>query len=288
MPCSLMTGVLAMAASIALLTGVAQQQPSPPRTPQPSVQTTKIRTTSPRITSPHESTTSTLSTASPRAALVTGGARQTFSTQTFPDNPLINYAAFAEQVRNVGQLREQRRVSVQDFARMAADRSTIVLDARSREKFALLHIAGAKNLPLPDFTEDDLKRLIPDQNTRILIYCNNNFRDDPVAFATKRPVASLNVHTFNVLHSYGYTNVYELGPLLSVDTPELQFAGTRSARRDTGKGDSAKAEQADGEQASDSQAASASTAAVGRAAASERAAAATAVDHAEQTTGHNR
>jgi hypothetical protein len=47
----------------------------------------------------------------------------------------------------------------------------------------------------------------------------------------------LNVHTFNVLHTYGYTNVHELKPLLDVRTTKIPFAGTtvdaagRPARR---------------------------------------------------------
>ncbi len=71
----------------------------------------------------------------------------------------------------------------------------------------------------------------------MLIYCNNNFEHEERAFARKLSSAALNVHTFNVLHAYGYTNVHELKPLLDVRTTKIPFAGTtadaagRPARR---------------------------------------------------------
>jgi hypothetical protein len=89
----------------------------------------------------------------------------------------------------------------------------------------------------PDITADELAKVIPTKDTRVLIYCNNNFENEERAFATKMPAASLNVHTFNVLHAYGYTNVHELKPLLDVRTTRIPFAGTaadghgRSAQR---------------------------------------------------------
>jgi 3-mercaptopyruvate sulfurtransferase SseA len=138
-------------------------------------------------------------------------------------NPLIDFDAFKSQVERVGELRPERRISEEEFIRMARDRGTVVLDARSAEKFALLHIKGARNLSLPDITADELARVIPSKATRILIYCNNNFLNEPRAFPSKNLAASLNVYTMTVLHSYGYTNVYELGPLIDINRTGLQF-----------------------------------------------------------------
>ena len=140
-------------------------------------------------------------------------------------NPLIDYAGFQQQVTLVGSLREERRITEGEFMRMAADPQTIVLDARSAEMFALLHVKGARNLSLPDMTEEDLAKVIPSKSTRILIYCNNNFLNEPIAFRSKNLRASLNLYTFNVLHSYGYTNVYELGPLLDIEKTVIPFEG---------------------------------------------------------------
>ncbi|MES1263173.1 MAG: rhodanese-like domain-containing protein, partial [Peristeroidobacter soli] len=55
-------------------------------------------------------------------------------------NPLIDYAAFQSGVESVGLTREKFRVSERQFVSMAADPETIILDARSAEKFALLHV----------------------------------------------------------------------------------------------------------------------------------------------------
>ncbi|MEO8018340.1 MAG: rhodanese-like domain-containing protein [Pseudomonadota bacterium] len=143
-------------------------------------------------------------------------------------NRLIDYRAFESQVATVGDLRQKRRVTEQAFIRMAAEPSTVILDARSHEKFELLHVKGARNLSLPDITAAELAKIIPSKTTRILIYCNNNFLNEPQAFPAKLPSASLNIHTVNVLYAYGYANVYELGPLLDIRTARIEFAGSRT------------------------------------------------------------
>lgn len=145
-------------------------------------------------------------------------------------NRLIDYPGFLEDAAKVGKLRESRRVSEADFIQMAADPGTIVLDARSQEKFDMLHIKGAQNLSLPDFTAADLEKLIPDKNTRVLIYCNNNFENESLAMMAKSLTSSLNIYTFNTLYSYGYRNVYELGPLLDIRKARFDFEGSRAAQ----------------------------------------------------------
>ena len=150
-------------------------------------------------------------------------------TSTLP-NRLIDYPGFLEDAAQVGKLRETRRISEADFIQMAAEAGTIVLDARSQEKFEMLHIKGALNLSLPDFTAGELEKLIPDKNARILIYCNNNFENERLAMMTKSGTSSLNIYTFNTLYSYGYRNVYELGPLLDIRKAKFDFVGSRAAQ----------------------------------------------------------
>ena len=145
-------------------------------------------------------------------------------------NPLIDYTAFEQNVSAVGGLRAHRRVTEEDFLRMASDPQTIVLDARSAGKFAMLHVKGARNLSLPDITAEELAKIIPSKSTRVLIYCNNNILDEPRAFPSKALSASLNVYTFNVLYAYGYTNVYELGPLIEMDKTRIPFEGELAPR----------------------------------------------------------
>ena len=40
------------------------------------------------------------------------------------------------------------------------------------------------------------------------------------------PTASLNLSTYVALYTYGYRNVYELGPLVDPKTSKLPFAGS--------------------------------------------------------------
>ena len=141
-------------------------------------------------------------------------------------NPNIDYKGFLENAATVGKLRSQRRISEETFMRMTSEPKTIVFDARSDSKFAMLHIKGARHLSLPDVTADELARVIPDKSTRILIYCNNNFQNEPTALPGKAITASLNLYTFNTLYSYGYENVYELGPLIDIKKSILPFEGS--------------------------------------------------------------
>ena len=141
-------------------------------------------------------------------------------------NRLIDYPAFLKGAHEVAALRKERRVTEDQFLRMSQEPGTIVFDARSDEKYRLLHVKGATHLSLPDVTAEELAKIIPTKTTRILIYCNNNFENEPLAFPGKAVSASLNIYTFNTLHSYGYTNVYELGPLLDRRTTQILLEGS--------------------------------------------------------------
>ena len=140
-------------------------------------------------------------------------------------NRLIDYPGYLKIAQQVQAPREKRRVTEEQFITMATGRGTIVLDARSESKFKLRHIKGAVNLPFTEFTESTLAKTIPRKNTRVLIYCNNNFLGSPAAFAGKAAAASLNISTYVTLTSYGYTNIYELGPLIDIKSTKLVFEG---------------------------------------------------------------
>jgi len=145
-------------------------------------------------------------------------------------NPQIDYQGFARDVAEVRLLREARRLSEADFIRMAAEPGTVVLDARSERLFRLRHVKGAVNLSFPEFTEETLANVIPTKATRVLIYCNNNFMGAPASMPLKSVGSALNVSTFVSLRTYGYENVYELGPALDVTASKLAFAGAEAAR----------------------------------------------------------
>ena len=146
-------------------------------------------------------------------------------TVSAPVNELIDYQAFARNVGAVRALRESRRVSEAEFMRLAREPGTVVLDARSERLFRLRHVAGAVNLSFPEFTEATLARIIPTRETRILIYCNNDFTGAPESLPVKAVASALNLSTFVSLHTYGYHNVHELGPVIDVARSKLAFAG---------------------------------------------------------------
>jgi hypothetical protein len=147
-----------------------------------------------------------------------------------PANPSIDMDGFLSAANEAAQHRQTRRVSEEEFMQMAREQGTVVLDARSKEKFDLLHVQGAINLSFPDITVESLARMLPDKDTRILIYCNNNFENAELAFPTKQPSAALNLSTYVSLYDYGYRNVYELAPLLDPATTKIKLVSTGEER----------------------------------------------------------
>jgi rhodanese-related sulfurtransferase len=147
-------------------------------------------------------------------------------SQSAPSNPRIDMPGYLQVAHEAAQHREARRLSEQEFQRMSAVPGTIVLDARSSQKYKELHIDGAVNLSFPDITVESLAALIPDKNTRVLIYCNNNFSNAERAFPTKLPSASLNISTYIALYNHGYRNVYELAPLIDAKKTGLKLVSS--------------------------------------------------------------
>lgn len=145
-------------------------------------------------------------------------------------NPAIDMEGYLRVSLEAAQHRETRRLAEDDFIRMSREAGIIVLDARSRAKYDLLHIKGAINLSFPDITVESLKRTIPDKATRVLIYCNNNFKDAEEPFPSKLPSASLNLSTYIALYNYGYRNVYELAPQIDPKKSKLTFESRASKR----------------------------------------------------------
>jgi len=143
-------------------------------------------------------------------------------------NPAIDMDGYLRVSREAATHRQARRLSEADFIRMSREPGTIVLDARSREKYDLLHIQDAINLSFPDIAVESLKRMIPDKSTRILIYCNNNFKNAEAPFPTKLPTASLNLSTYIALYNYGYQNVYELAPQIDPSKSKLTLVSSNS------------------------------------------------------------
>src|SRR5690242_6049648 len=80
-------------------------------------------------------------------------------------NPQIDYPGFVALAARVEGYREQRRLPWDQFAARALADGAVLLDARSETAFAQGHIAGAVNLPLPDFTAARLAEVLgPDKD----------------------------------------------------------------------------------------------------------------------------
>jgi hypothetical protein len=161
---------------------------------------------------------------------------------TFEES-LVDFDAFKQLVSVVEAHRARRLINLETFLRMSREPKTVILDSRSDFRFGRKHLKGAIHLDFTDFTQANLEKLIPDPNTRILIYCNNNFSGDQVDFATKmfvprappetqilsnqKPLMlALNIPTYINLYGYGFRNVYELEELVSVNDPRIQFEGS--------------------------------------------------------------
>ncbi len=138
-------------------------------------------------------------------------------------NPHIRYDQFRKIVDATESIRSQRLLSEDTFIKMSKEPNTIILDARSRDKYQAIHVKGSKHIAFTDFAAETLAEVIPNKNIRILIYCNNNFKGDPQNLMLKSAPVSLNIQTFVNLRTYGYENVYELHPYLDLETTKIPF-----------------------------------------------------------------
>src|SRR5262245_37578621 len=157
-----------------------------------------------------------------------------------PANPNIDFDGHMKLAAEAAKHREARRLTEDDFITMSQEEGAVILDARSKEKFDILHIKGAINLSFPDIDVESLEKHLPNKDTKILIYCNNNFivgapptsldvtKDDLAAraFPGKYAITSLNISTYTTLYGYGYKNVYELGPLLDPTKTKIELVST--------------------------------------------------------------
>lgn len=97
----------------------------------------------------------------------------------------IDFTSFMKLAEEVEQYRANRLLGLDDFLAKAKQPNTVILDSRSKAMYDRKHLKGAIHLNYSDYNQISLYQLIPDKNTTILIYCNNNFIDDQQSFASK-------------------------------------------------------------------------------------------------------
>ena len=159
----------------------------------------------------------------------------------------VSFDDFKGLVAEVETHRASRLIDLNTFIKMSKEPGVIILDSRSDFRFDRIHVKGAKHLAFTDYTQDNLKKVIPTFETKILIYCNNNFDGNQTDFASKvamprakpanavatqfaaqaKPLMmALNIPTYINLYGYGYRNVYELNELVNVNDPRIAFEGS--------------------------------------------------------------
>jgi len=193
-----------------------------------------------------------LTLAIPNLIAQTGPAlSEDLPTEEMPyEKAFVDFDFFEKTTQEAKEHRKERLVDFATFFQYSLDSNTIILDARSARQFAKMHVKGAININFADFTQDYLEEMIPSKDTRILIYCNNNFSQEPIfvePFPSKialpepepklddsrgsidekpNTTLALNIPTFINLYGYGYKNVYELHELIYSDNLLLQLEGT--------------------------------------------------------------
>lgn len=179
------------------------------------------------------------------AATILLAAQTGWSKEPAYPKAKVSFPDFKGLVSEVEAHRASRLVNLNSFLKMSDEPGTIILDTRSTFRYDRIHLKGAKHLSFTDFTQDNLRKVIPSFNTKILIYCNNNFEGNQTDFASKvafpgptDPVASqmasqakpvmmaLNIPTYINLYGYGYRNVYELDELVNVKDSRIHFEGS--------------------------------------------------------------
>ena len=138
-------------------------------------------------------------------------------------NPQIDYAGFLKLTEQLSGYRTERLVNLNEFNMMAEQDDAVILDTRSAAAFARGHIGGAINIPFSDFTEEKLVKILGNKSRPVLIYCNNNFRDNIPPIALKRAPLALNIPTFINLYGYGYKNIYELDDIVHIADPRVNW-----------------------------------------------------------------
>ena len=126
-------------------------------------------------------------------------------------------------VTEVEAHRASRLIDFDTFLKMSKEPNVIILDSRSAFRYERIHLKGATHLAFTDFTQDTLRKTIPSPDTKILIYCNNNFEGNQVDFTSKtagiRPVISLQDNIIKTAQ-----NSPEISILKSIQLSNSQFA----------------------------------------------------------------
>ncbi len=135
----------------------------------------------------------------------------------------VSFEDFKGLVTEVEAHRASRLIDFDTFLKMSKEPNVIILDSRSAFRYERIHLKGATHLAFTDFTQETLRKTIPSPDTKILIYCNNNFEGNQVDFTSKtagiRPAISLQDNIIKTAQ-----NRPEISILKSIQLSNSQFA----------------------------------------------------------------
>lgn len=116
---------------------------------------------------------------------------------------LVDFDAYETLTAEVKEHRKSRMLTTEEFARVSREKKVIILDTRSDAMYKAVHVKGAIHLNFSDFTQDNLARIIPSRDYKILIYCNNNFIS-----TEKKPVIKASSGSGGNYQSYFLTKAF--------------------------------------------------------------------------------
>lgn len=146
----------------------------------------------------------------------------------------------APDFRQAEEWLQEHRLSEDAFIRLSREPGTVVLDVSDGETYRLLHVAGARHLTWQELADADaVGKVLPDRETRILIYENNNYRTVRRRFETHQSMAAEfseerrssgeNVAVCRALQRHGYRHIYELAPYVRIDRSQLPLVASMTA-----------------------------------------------------------
>jgi len=94
---------------------------------------------------------------------------------------------------------EYKKISAEEAKAIIESEDVIILDVRTQEEYKEGHIENSVLLPVNDIA-DKAEEILPNNNTKILVYCRSGNRS---ATAAKQLII------------LGYTNVYDFGGINS-------------------------------------------------------------------------
>lgn len=126
------------------------------------------------------------------------GTRDNAQSAANPPAGTANSSTSSSGQSNAAKPTYQRIAPAEAKKQLSADKSIILLDVRTKEEYAQLHIPGSMLIPL-DTLEKQASSKIPDKNAKIFIYCRSGNRSKEAS---------------NLLLKLGYTNVHDLGGII--------------------------------------------------------------------------